>query len=78
LFDNGDNIKSSADCDNCLKQHIPDYDKKIHHHKFTREQIETAITRARQRDNPPCKDWPRNPGGTTVYRLIEKILMAWI
>jgi len=36
--------------------------------------VDKAIKRAKRRDNPPCEDWPRNPGGTTVYRLVERIL----
>ena len=44
--------------------------------KITRQGIEDAIRRARLRDNPPCADWPRAIGGTTVYRLIESILRA--
>jgi hypothetical protein len=73
-FEDGDGIRSPTDCDNRLKQHIPDYAKKIPPHKFTRERIEAAVARAKRRDNPPCQDWPHNPGGTTVYRLVEKIL----
>ncbi len=30
----------------------------------------------RLRDNPPCTDWPRALGGTTVYKLVENILQV--
>ena len=40
------------------------------------DQIDDAIRRAKKRDYPPCSDWPRSPGQTTVYRLIENILQA--
>ena len=73
-FEDGANIASSRDCTDRLKRHLPDYDKGIDARKITRERIEDAIRRARQRDNPPCADWPRAPGGTTVYKLVENIL----
>ncbi|MCY4471320.1 MAG: hypothetical protein OXC07_00645 [Kistimonas sp.] len=34
-----------------------------------RDLVDSAIDRARRRD-----DWPRPPGTTTVYRLVERIL----
>lgn len=41
---------------------------------ITSEQIGNEIRRAKQRDNPPCIDWPRTLGGSTVYRLVGKIM----
>jgi hypothetical protein len=73
-FEDGVGIVSSQDCSDRLKRHLPKYDKGIDAHKISREGIEAAIGRARQRDNPPCADWPRLPGRTTVYRLVENIL----
>jgi len=35
--------------------------------------IPDAIARARRKDTPSCTDWPRCIG-TTVYRLVEKLL----
>ena len=66
------NISSKA-CSDRLEQALPDYDKKIKHNYFPDESIIDAIKRAQQRDNPPCKDWPRAPG-TTVYRLVKSII----
>jgi hypothetical protein len=34
--------------------------------------VVAAVKRARQRDNPPCVDWPHTTG-TTVYKLVESI-----
>lgn len=73
-FEDGRSIASPRDCSDRLKRYLPSYDKGIDARKITRERIEDAIHRARQRDNPPCVDWPRALGGTTVYRLVEKIL----
>ncbi|GBU22782.1 abortive infection protein [Fibrobacteres bacterium R8-0-B4] len=73
-FEDGDGVTTSADCDNRLKRNIPNYDKDINFRAFTRERIDKAIDRAKQRDKPCCKDWPRNPGGTTVYKLVERIV----
>lgn len=73
-FEDGTRIKSSQDCSERLKRYLPGYDKGIDAHKFTPERIEDAIRRAQARDNPPCTDWPRKLGCTTVYRLVENIL----
>ncbi len=74
-FEDGKNTSSSRVCSEKLEKCLPDYDKKIDARKFTRKSIEKAIERAKNRDAPPCKDWPRATG-TTVYRLVEKILNA--
>ena len=75
-FEDGTDITSSRSCGNRLKEHLPSYDKQIDESKFTLERINAAIHRAKLRDNPPCNDWPRNFGSTTVYRLIEKIIQV--
>lgn len=73
-FEDGDRIASSHDCSVRLRKHLPDYDKGIDARRITRKQIEDAIERAKHRDSPPCTDWPRALGGTTVYRLVQSIL----
>ena len=73
-FEDGDGITSARNCSDRLRRHLPDYDKEIKVREFTRERIEAAIRRAKGRDKPPCADWPRAPGGTTVYKLVENIL----
>ena len=75
-FEEGKGIRSSRDCTDRLKQLFPDYDKRFDNRKITGKQIERAILRAKQRDNVSCKDWPRNLGQTTVYKLIESILKS--
>lgn len=59
-----------------LKRWIPDYDKGVDTRKISLSQIDDAIRRAKKRDHPPCEDWPRSIGQTTVYRLIENIVNA--
>ncbi|PKK88471.1 MAG: abortive phage resistance protein [Candidatus Wallbacteria bacterium HGW-Wallbacteria-1] len=73
-FEDGTAVSTSRDCSERLKRYLPDYDKGISADKFTTERISAAIARARRKDNPPCPDWPQLPGGTTVYRLVERIL----
>ena len=73
-FEDGTQIGSSRECSTRLKRYIPDYDKNIDARKITPEMIKDAIRRARVRDNPPCVDWPRKFGSTTVYKLVENIL----
>ena len=73
-FEDGNNISSSKDCSERLKKHLPDYDKKINDNNLPLEMIQKAVARAQKRDNPPCKDWPRSPGNSTVYKLVKNLL----
>ena len=73
-FEDGTNIGSASECSARLKKHLPGYDKSLDIRKITLDMIEEAIRRAKVRDNPPCEDWPRTFGSTTVYKLVENIL----
>lgn len=73
-FDEGDGISAKAECLHRLKRHIPNYSKGIDCSLFTEVRIRMAIAHAKRRDSPPCSDWPRIPGGSTVYRLVERIM----
>jgi hypothetical protein len=73
-FEDGTGIDSPQDCVEHLRRYLPDYDKGIDSKKFPPESVAEAIRRARHRDNPPCPDWPRTMGSTTVYRLVENIM----
>lgn len=77
-FEDGAAVASSRDCSERLTRWIPEYDKGIDSRKISQVQIENAICRAKKRDHPPCEDWPRTVGQTTVYRLVENILKASI
>ena len=72
-FEDASGVTTGGDCDRRLVKHLPGYDKHIEPQHFSTERIQAAAARARRRDTPPCGDWPRRPG-TTVYRLVEKIL----
>ncbi len=72
-FEEGSGVSSARDCSERLKRHLPDYSKNLDTRKISHEMIADAIRRAKQRDNPPCADWPRTIG-TTVYKLVESIL----
>ncbi len=73
-FEDGNKVNSQRDCVDRLKRHLPEFDKVFDARKFALNNIAHAITRAKQRDNPPCTNWPRSMGATTVYRLVEKLL----
>ena len=73
-FEDGTNIDSSSECSSRLKRYLPAYDKGLDARNITPDMIEDAIRRAKARDNPPCGDWPRTFGSTTVYKLVENIL----
>lgn len=73
-FDDGAGIFSARECAERLSRNLPGYDKGLDVRKITRERIDAAVRRARIRDTPPCPDWPRAMGQTTVYKLVENIL----
>ena len=73
-FEDGTNIGSSRECSARLQKHLPGYDKSLDIRKITPDMIGEAIRRAKVRDKPPCEDWPRTSGSTTVYKLVENIL----
>ncbi|MEI7834204.1 MAG: RloB family protein [bacterium] len=70
-FEDGSAI-TSGNCTDLLRKHLPDYDKRIDEKKV-KPGINEAINRAKDRDVPPCLDWPRKTG-TTIYLLIERIM----
>jgi uncharacterized protein YpiB (UPF0302 family) len=72
-FEEGSEISNSRECTDRLRRYLPNYDKSIDQKKITQAMIFEAISRAREKDTPPCADWPRSTG-TTVYRLVERIL----
>lgn len=74
-FENGKGVSNSRTCSQRLERFIPGYDKDINARKISEDMIKKAIERARKRDTPACRDWPRNTG-TTVYRLVENILKS--
>jgi hypothetical protein len=74
-FEDAVGVQTAGECDRRLIKHLPGYHKHIESQHFPAESIHAAVTRAKKRDNPPCEDWPRGPG-TTVYRLVEKILQS--
>lgn len=73
-FEDGKKINNASSCKERLIKHLPDYDKSIKYSHFNKENIHKAIKRAIELDKPPCDDWPRRVGVTTVYRLLDKIL----
>jgi len=75
-FEDGTDITSSRDCSDRLESFLPGYEKGIDVRRITRQGINDAIRRARKRDSPPCIDWPRKLGSTTVYKLVEAIFGA--
>lgn len=72
-FEDGEGVTNSQICSNRLNRYIPDFHKKIIASKFTKFTIEDAIRRAKNKDTPPCDDWPKTTG-TTIYKLIQNIL----
>lgn len=73
-FEDGTGISTSSECSDRLKRYLSNYDKGIDVRKISKQMIIDAIRRAKSRDNPPCADWPKNAGCTTVYKLVEKIV----
>jgi hypothetical protein len=74
-FEDGTGVSSSRQCSEKLARYMPNYDKGFDTRTFSIEMIREAILRAENRDRPPCDDWPRG-AGTTVYKLVQRILSA--
>lgn len=74
-FDEASGITTAQKCSERLKHYLPDYKKDIGRQTITKDMVLQAISRAKERDNPPCHDWPRTTG-TTVYRLVERIFQS--
>jgi len=72
-FEDGSHISSSKQCSERLSRHLTNYDKALDPRKITITMIEDAVRRAKTKDNPPCKDWPKR-SGKTAYRLVQNIL----
>ena len=72
-FENRKGVNSNQKCKDCLKKYLPNYNKASLNTKKLEDKIQNAIANAKQKDNPPCKDYPRI-SGTTVYKLVEKIM----
>ncbi len=72
-FEDGSGVSSSRACTERLKKHLPNFEKGNVEVEKLKAGIPEAIRRAKQKDSPPCTDWPRTTG-TTVYRLVEKLL----
>jgi len=62
---------TAEECIRRLKRFLPNYDKSVKYKDFL-SKISNAIQRAKTKDQPPCRDYPR-AAGTTVYRLVEKL-----
>lgn len=73
-FEDGNDVHNKTECLNKLKCHCPNYNKSnIPVDKFKLSNVKKAIQRAKSKDNPPCVKWPTTTG-TTVYRLVERII----
>lgn len=73
-----EDAKGGPDANECLRRlrkHMPHYDKGNLDIAALKVGIADAVERARKRDTPPVADWPRK-AGTTVYRLVERLLEA--
>jgi hypothetical protein len=72
-FEDGSGVSSSRACTERLRTYLPNFEKGNVEVEKLRPRIPEAIRRAKQKDTPPCTDWPRTTG-TTVYRLVQKLL----
>ena len=74
-FENATSSLSSSQCSSKLRCHLPKYDERLQSSQLNLSTIELAVKRAQKQDNPPCDTWPTTTG-TTVYRLVERIVEA--
>jgi hypothetical protein len=73
-FEDGHGVGSPKECDERLRKNLPTYDKTIDSRKFPEESVREAIARAERRDSPPVEDWHKGVSGTTVYKLVKKLI----
>lgn len=73
-FNEGNSIGTPQQCIDRLRRFLPDYDKNIDATKI-KPYVVIAVERAKSRDLLSSCDWPRSIG-TTVYRLIERLLVG--
>ncbi len=73
-FEDGNNVSGKSQCLSRLKRHLPYYSKSsLQTNRFTLTRVKKAVNRAKMKDNPPCIKWPLYTG-TTVYRVVERII----
>ena len=72
-FENGSGVSSKNTCLERLIHYLPNFAKKHVEIEKLRPNIQTAITHAKQKDIPPCTDWPHG-NGSTVYRLVQELI----
>jgi hypothetical protein len=74
-FEEGNGITGPRQCTERLNRRLPNFTKGNVEVKKLAKGVADAIQRAKRKDSPPCADWPRGTG-TTVYKLVEKLLPA--
>lgn len=72
-FENGNGVSSKTHCTERLVRHLPNFAKGHVEIEKLKPNIQQAIDYARQKDVPPCSDWPSG-NGSTVYKLVEALL----
>ncbi|MCE5271807.1 RloB family protein [bacterium] len=74
-FENAAGVSTKTECCRKLKRYLQNYSKSNFDMAKLIPGIPEAITRAKANDTPPCERWPEH-AGTTVYRLVEKLLSS--
>lgn len=71
-FEDGNGVCTSTECDRKLSNYLPNYNKHLDRWKLDFGCVRKAIQRAKRLDIAEC-EWPQTRG-STVYRLVEKLL----
>lgn len=74
-FEDGNAVTSKKACMARLKKHLPHYDKTQYDPAPLKKGIPSAVKRAQKRDKLENAPWPKNTG-TTVYKLVERLIAA--
>lgn len=76
-FEDGKGVPTAPECDERLKKHFPRC-KQVSDiiSRITLAQVQDAIRRAKEKDDPPCLGWPHELGQTTVYKLVENLIQG--
>jgi len=71
-FEPGHGASTASSIEQRLNKYSGVPGKHLEKSLYMEANIHKAIQRAKSKDHPPCKDWPRNAPGTTVYHLVER------
>lgn len=66
--------KNNKEIEVRLKQYLPKFRKALNRFDFNMKNVQMVVKRAKSKDTPPSRKWPKKSYQTTVYKLVQNIL----